>query len=646
MDKLLTRSMFSGFMLLCAAVVFQNCKSSGTRPVWADTNDKVINENNVKGRTRTDIPDTKVVSNLKEAQVSNMNDLPTINLAEGVTAKAYWSKGALVSFITLEPNAIVPEQTINGERFMYVLTGDVQELINNNYVNLRSVPADVPDGTHAGMSKREFVYLQEGARTAIKAGKDGAKILEVYSPVPAEYLEKAGVKNIPQAVSMAQLPVKPTVEPNMVYDLDEFQYGELVPGANSRIISGYGMQMSFLRMDAGSFFAHHIHPEEQVMVVFRGGIDEIILDQVVQMKKGDILDLPSGLVHGGTIGPLGCDVLDVFFPPRTDYETFRTARQDGYNAIIPADAKIKVVVDGATSKPGLTFTEGPAWLNGKLYFSNMFFDADWNGGPAKSTLVEMNPDGFYKNVIKGKMQTNGIIATEKNTLIVCDMFGHRIIEMDINGNMLRVLADSFEGKPLDGPNDLVKDAKGGIYFTDPQFTPDQKKNQPGRTVYYITPQGKLIRLLEPNDFAMPNGLALSTDGKTLYINNTYDDEKFWNVNSDKDNYVWAYDIKEDGTITNGHKFAQLYLTDIVLDREGKSSGADGMKVDALGNVYVCTYAGLQIFNSEGKFVGIINMPTYPVNCTFGGPDMQTLYITSYNKIYSIRTNVKGIVRPI
>ena len=232
--------MFSGFMLLCAAVVFQNCKSSGTRSGWADTNDKVINEYNVKGRTRMDIPDTKVVSNLKEAQVSNMNDLPTINLAEGVTAKAYWSKGALVSFITLEPNAIVPEQTINGERFMYVLTGDVQELINNNYVNLRSVPANVPDGTHAGMSKREFVYLQDGARTAIKAGKDGAKILEVYSPVPAEYLEKAGVKNIPQAVSMTQLPVKPTVEPNMVYDLDEFQYGELVPGANSRIISGYG----------------------------------------------------------------------------------------------------------------------------------------------------------------------------------------------------------------------------------------------------------------------------------------------------------------------------------------------------------------------------------------------------------------------
>jgi len=224
------------------------------------------------------------------------------------------------------------------------------------------------------------------------------------------------------------------------------------------------------------------------------------------------------------------------------------------------------------------------------------------------------------------------------------MFGHRIIEMDTKGKILKVLADSYEGKPLDGPNDLVMDAKGGIYFTDPQFTADAVKNQPGRTVYYITPEGKILRLLEPDDFAMANGLALSPDGKILYINNTYDDETFWNVNSDKDNFVWAYDVNEDGTISNGRKFAELYLTGEVLDRQGKSSGADGMKVDVLGNVYVCTYAGLQIFDNAGKFIGMINIPTYPVNCTFGGPDMSTLYITSYNKIYSINTNATGLTR--
>jgi gluconolactonase len=84
------------------------------------------------------------------------------------------------------------------------------------------------------------------------------------------------------------------------------------------------------------------------------------------------------------------------------------------------------------------------------------------------------------------------------------------------------------------------------------------------------------------------------------------------------------------------------LTTEVLNRGGKSSGADGMKVDASGNLFVCTYAGVQIFNPDGKFVGIINTPTYPVNCAFGGPDKSTLYITSYNKVYSIKTNVKGL----
>lgn len=643
MIKLLNKSLLTGIVLIGATVILQNCKSN--RPEWAVTNEKVIKEYKVTGRTRTDIPDTRVISNLQGGQVNNIANMPVINLAAGVTAKAYWGSGALVSFITLEPNAAMPEQTIVGERFMFVFTGDVQELINGNYVKLIAIPADSPDGTHGGMSKREFVYLVEGAKTAIKAGEAGASIIEVYSPVPEEYLENAGVKDISQPVSITQLPVKPMVDPNTVYDLDDFQFSELVPGANSRIISGYGAQVSFLRMNTGISFAHHMHPEEQIMVGLRGWIDEIIMDKVVRMTTGDILDLPAGLVHGGTLGPLGCDAIDVFFPPRTDYDSFRQTRMAGFEAIIPRDSKINVVVDGATTKPGITFTEGPAWLKGKLYFSSMFFDKDWNGSPAKSTLVEMSPDGAYKNVVENKMQTNGIITTPNNNLIVCDMFGHRVIEMDTKGKILKVLANSYEGKPLDGPNDLVMDAKGGIYFTDPQFTPDAVKHQPGRNVYYITPQGKIIRLLKPNDFAMPNGVALSPDGKTLFINNTYDNETFWNVDTDKDNFVWAYDVKEDGTISNGRKFAELYLTAEVLNRQGKSSGADGMKVDPLGNLYVCTYAGLQIFNKDGKFLGIINMPTYPVNCAFGGPDMQTLYITSYNKIYSIRTNVKGIVSP-
>jgi len=207
------------------------------------------------------------------------------------------------------------------------------------------------------------------------------------------------------------------------------------------------------------------------------------------------------------------------------------------------------------------------------------------------------------------------------------------------------LADSYNGKPLDGPNDLVMDAKGGIYFTDPQFTAETTKNQPGRAVYYIQPSGKVVCVIPPGEFAMPNGVTLSPDGKKLYINNTYDNESWWNADTDKDHFVWVYDVKADGSLANGKKFCELYLTADVLERQGRSSGADGMAIDVKGNLYVATWAGVQIFDPSGKFLGIINLPTYPTNCTFGGKDFKTLYIASHDRIYSIETMNKGFQLP-
>ncbi len=643
---IMTTKTMLGSSILLTALLAVKCSSGpgGSRQEWADLNTKVIAEYHVKGRTRTDIPDTKVPSNLTGGKVTNMSTLPDIQLAGGVIAKAYWGKGALMSFITMAPNAAIPESKISGERFLFVLSGEVKEWVDGSQATLRGVPRDTIDGIHGKAPVREFLYLQDDARTAVAAGPGGAKILEVFSPVPVEYLHKAGVKDIPDPISIDQFPIPPSVEPNKVYNLYDLQYAQLVPGSNSRIVSGKGVQMSFLRMNPNTKFARHIHPEEQVMYTWRGAIDEILLDKTIKMTPGDIVDLPSDFVHGGNLSAEGCDVMDVFFPPRTDYNQFRVSRDSGYDAIIPKDATIKTVVDGGASKPGLTFTEGPVWLDGKLYFSNMYFDKDFKGNPRKSSLVVMNPDGRYRNIIQGQMQTNGLLAAPDGHLIVCDMFGHRLLKMDTTGTILKVLADQYQGKPLDGPNDLCMDAKGGIYFSDPQFTGDAVKNQPGRTVYYLAADGKLTRLLPPNDFAMPNCLALSPDGKTLYIDNTYDDEKFWNVNSDKDNYVWAYDVQPDGTIRNGRKFAELYLMEQVLDRHGKSSGADGLRVDERGNVYVATWDGLQIFNPRGEFVGIINFPTYPVNLAFGGSDGKTIYVTSYNKIYSIHSNVKGLSR--
>jgi gluconolactonase len=364
------------------------------------------------------------------------------------------------------------------------------------------------------------------------------------------------------------------------------------------------------------------------------------------MVKNDVLFLPSNMVHGSSTGPLGSDGIDIFWLPRADFNRRAHERDSVFHSVIPEDAKVEIVIDGSKTTPGLTFAEGPKWMNGKLYFSNMFFDQAWNGDPKKSSTVEMEADGTYRNITQGKMQTNGLYPYKNGNLIVCDMMGHRVVEMTTNGQVVKVLADRYDGKSLDGPNDIVADAKGGIYFTDPQFTADVVKNQPGRCVYYISPEGRLTRIIEPNVFAMPNGIILSPDGKTAYINNTYDDETWYPVNSDKENFIWAYDINNDGTLTNGHQFAKLILTGNVLDRKGKSTSADGMAIDKSGNLYVATYAGLQIFNSKGEYIGMINFPTFPVSVCFGDADMKTLYITSYCRVYKIRTKMEGFVQDL
>ena len=634
----------NGAALAVALIIFAlyGCQA---KPEWAAKNERLIKEKGLSGRTRTDIPRVKLPSNLEAGVVMNLAKIPEVELTPGVTARFYWGKGNLVSWTRLEPGAEIPSGVLPGERIMVVMKGEVEQLIGGRREAMRAVTAEVPDGTHGGTQRNDFIYLERGTESGVKAGTGGAEIVEVYWPPRLDYLAKAGVKGLPSDLKSGRFPLEPTVEPGHVRILQEVQLTELSPGANSRLISGRGAQVSFLRMNPEATFPDHIHPEEQLMVVLRGSIDEVILDGVAPMTKGDLLLLPGDMVHGGKVGELGCDVIDVFWPPRPDYAEKAAARLAEYRAVIPQDARVELFVDGATQGPGLIFAEGPKWFNGKLYFSSMFFDQSWGGDPRKSAIVEMDQDGRYRYISQGQMQSNGLMPLPSGNLGVCDMFGHRIVEMTPQGTIVKTLAASYEGKPIDGPNDLVIDAKGGIYFTDPQFTPDVTKSQPGRAVYYLRPDGKVLRVIEPNVFAMPNGILLSPDGKTLYVNNTYDSETFWNVDTDKDNFVWAYDVAEDGLLRNGRKFAELQLTPEVLDRKGRSSGADGMTIDELGNIYVATYAGLQIFSSRGGFIGLVHLPVYPVSCCFGGEDMKTLYMVGYDKVYRIRTNVSGLRYP-
>lgn len=639
---LMKRIILSGILLASFLMMLTQCTS---KPEWQQKNNELIKQYALTGRALSGVPNTKIVSNLEDGKIKSLDNLESITLYPGVNAKLYWGNGALAGILSLEPNAQIPEEVLTADRFVFVMEGSIDQLIDGNYVTMISRKREEPDGTHKANPRIDFLYLEKGSKNAVKAGPAGAKIFEVYSPVRPDYLQKAGITGVPSKSVDLKTSLVPSVKPNTVYDVYDLQYTELVPGANSRVITGKNTQVSFLQMEPGSVFERHIHPEQQLMMVLRGGCSEIILDGEQNMAKNDVLLVPRDMVHGANIGPLGCDAIDIFWPARTDYNEKAMARDAAYHAIIPEDAKVEPVIDGANTKPGLIFTEGPKWMNGKLYFSSMYFDQAWNSDPKKSATVEMDPDGTYRFITSGKMQTNGLYPYKNGNLLVCNMMGHQVVEMTTKGEVVKVLASKYNGKPIDGPNDIVADAKGGIYFTDPQFTAEAVKNQPGRAVYYISPDGKLTRVIEPNDFAMPNGVVLSPDGKTIYINNTYDDQETYPVNSDKENFVWAYDVNEDGTLSNPKKFAKMFLTENILDKKWKSSSADGMAIDKMGNLYVATYAGLQIVNSKGEFVGMVNFPTFPVSVCFGGDDMKTLYVVSYDKVYKIRSNMEGYLQP-
>ena len=627
--------------LTALAIAMVQCTSA---PAWQTKNKEFIKQYNLTERELSGLPKTSLESNLDAAKVTSLDSLAGAELYPGVKANIFWGTGIMVATLQLEPNAKIEEEELPADKFVFIVEGSVDQLVNGSMVNMIGQKREEPDGIHSATPRTDFVYLEKGAKTAVTAGAFGATLLELYSPVRLDYLQKTGLKELPGDIADITTTQPPNVTANTVYDLYDIQLTNLAPGAHSRLVSGKNMQLSFISMDPNSVFPHHIHPEEQMMLVLRGACEEFLLEGKQAMKTNDVVRIPGNMVHGAEIGDLGCDVLDIFWPARPDYLEKERAGMTAYKAIIPDDAKLELIVDGKKTKPELNFTEGPKWLNGKVYFSNMYFDQNWNADPKKSSTVELDPSGSYKNITESKMQTNGLYPYKNGNLIVCDMMGHRVVEMTPRGQIVKVLADKYEGKSIDGPNDVVTDAKGGFYFTDPQFTMEPTKFQPGRAVYYVSPEGKITRLVEPNEFAMPNGIVLSPDGKTLYINNCYDNESWFPVNSEKDNFVWAYDVGADGTISNGRKFAQLFLTGNVLDRKGRSSSADGMAIDKQGSLYVATYYGVQIFNSKGEFAGMINLPSLPVSLCFGDADMKTLYIVGYSKVYKICTNREGFVQ--
>ena len=515
-------------------------------PSWMARNQSVIDESQVTGRTR-ELPTVEVPTALAAGEPEVAADLPVAELAPGVEARFAWGPGALLERVEMEPGAAFPTQALGEELIVIGEAGSAAFEFDGQSVDLG--PGDV-------------LYLQPGSTRSVQAGPDGWQAFEVYSPVRLDHLALVGMATEGVDPSFPDQGVTPSLEPGVVIRADEIQWTPLTDpdpelsyprsGALSRLIWGRNLQISLVRMDPGSEFPLHIHPEDQLTHTTRGSLEQGVMDGsfMATGEAGHTVFLPGGMVHSALLGEHGGDQVDVFWPVRPDYIERAANQQALYDEIVAPGTSPEMLADG------FTFTEGPTWLDGKLYFSDMYFRdhraGDWTGSPEESRLIVMEPDGEW-SVLSSGMQTNGTIAAANGNLIVCDMFGHRVVEMDpATGEVVRVLLDTLDGTPIDGPNDLVMDARGGLYVTDPQFTPEAEKSQPGTQVYYLAPDGTASVVVGPGEYAMPNGVEISPDGGTLYVNNTWDQPG--------ENFVWAYDVAEDGSLSNKRVFAKLNLT--------------------------------------------------------------------------------------
>ena len=261
------------------------------------------------------VPDPDVVLGIAPGVVYPTEELPEVGIAPGVTARASWGKGSLLETLTMEPGAEYPDQELSGELITRVESGSATCVL---------------DGRSVELGPGAVLYLTAGTKRGLRAGSEGLRALEVFSPVRVDHLELAGVAHGEDAdVTFADQGVEASLEPGRAYAFDDMQRTPIVlpgmdadtPTAHTRLMWGRNVMLSFVTMAPNSSFPMHIHPEDQLMIVLRGEMEEGIIDSWLPMK-GDSLDVilqPGLMCHAARLSPVGADVLDVVWPVRPDY---------------------------------------------------------------------------------------------------------------------------------------------------------------------------------------------------------------------------------------------------------------------------------------------------------------------------------------
>ncbi len=275
--------------------------------------------------------------------------------------------------------------------------------------------------------------------------------------------------------------------------------------------------------------------------------------------------------------------------------------------LVPKNAKLELV------SGGMGFTEGPVWdPAGFVYVSDEVINK----------IFRIYPDGHKEELIS-LGDPDGNTYDEHRQLIDCASVLRAVIRIKPDGTYT-VLADRYQGKRFNSPNDVVIGPDGAIYFTDPtsDLPKDQKQELDFKGVFRLDAQGRVTLLNK--ELTEPNGLAFSPDGKRLYV----DDSARKNIR--------VYDFQPDGTLRNGRIFGE--------EPGVKGEGVpDGMKLDRAGNLYVTGPRGIWIWNSEGHHLGTIILPEQAANLAWGDSDLKTLYITATTSLYKLKTNAQGWV---
>jgi gluconolactonase len=323
--------------------------------------------------------------------------------------------------------------------------------------------------------------------------------------------------------------------------------------------------------------------------------------------------------------------LDFYKPGQGDgiqpVETKIQRMDTALDSIVSPDTKIEKLAGG------FLFTEGPVWVRdgGYLLFSDPNNNLIYRWSEEDGVSVYRTHSGYTGMDIGqyGQPGSNGLTLDSQGRLTINEHGNHRVTRLEKNGQ-LTVLADRYQGKRLNSPNDLVYRSDGALYFTDPpfglpKFFEDPHKELPYSGVFCLI-NGELK--LVSKDLTGPNGLAFSPDEKYLYVDN-------WD---EKRKVIMRYDVHPDGTLSNGQVFLDTTT-------EPGEDAWDGMKIDVKGNLYLSGPGGLWIVSPEGKHLGTIVGPEHPHNLAWGGEGHMTLYLAAQTGLYRLTVNNPGAGSP-